>query len=128
MIYEEIYNKLDKLIEDLPNLQQGEYRKSHVNGFMDLHLDVLEVSKSHIKIALQHYYTNEGDAIPDPDMEIFINPEQREAEALSYQDQYGYREVYPEGTVNPKAKAELNNFLNFWLKNLLSQGHRLKTP
>jgi len=45
------------------------------------------------------------------------------AEALSYQDQFGYQYVYPEpGKVDIKAKKDLNAFLNKWLTNLINQG------
>jgi len=46
-------------------------------------------------------------------------------EALSYQlDSMGiYQEVYLEdGRFYPRLKAELNDFLNIWLKNLIDQG------
>jgi len=47
------------------------------------------------------------------------------AEALTYQDFFGYRRVYPEpGQVDLQAKKELNSFLNTWLSNLLTQGHQ----
>ena len=69
--------------------------------------------------------------IPDTDMEVRISPSMKMAEAMSYQDSYGYRQVYhdyDEDTgqyqkVAPKAKKELNSFLNTWLSNLLMQGH-----
>jgi hypothetical protein len=32
--------------------------------------------------------------IPDPDMEITVNRKNETAEALTYQDTYGYQEVY----------------------------------
>jgi len=39
---------------------------------------------------------------------------------------YGERVVYPEpGKVNLRAKKELNQFLGQWLKNLITQGHKL---
>ena len=54
------------------------------------------------------------------------------AEAMTYQDSFGYKEVYhdldPETgkyrKVAPKLKKELNSFLNKWLSNLLQQGHK----
>ncbi|MBL7815674.1 MAG: DUF1249 domain-containing protein, partial [Saprospiraceae bacterium] len=78
-------------------------------------------------IALSHYYKHpSGDMIADPDMEVKIHHNSKMAEALSYQDSFGYRQVYPqEGYVNPKAKTELNQFLNQWLNNIKQQGHTL---
>jgi uncharacterized protein YqiB (DUF1249 family) len=45
-------------------------------------------------------------------------------EALTFQDTYSYREVYPEpGKIDVHAKHELNSFLARWLKNCLDQDH-----
>jgi Uncharacterized protein conserved in bacteria len=71
-------------------------------------------------LALAHYFELAGDLVPDPDMQIWVYPSTKMAEALTYQDQFGYREVYPEpGKVNVAAKRDLNNFLAQWLKNCL---------
>ena len=43
--------------------------------------------------SLAHYYKQGGDLIPDPDMEIKVFPEFEMAEALTYQDSFGYRKV-----------------------------------
>ena len=70
-------------------------------------------------------HTPSGNMIAGPDMEIAIYPEMKMAEALTYQDSFGYRVVYPlPDTVDLKAKQELNTFLNQWLRNLLQQGHK----
>ena len=64
--------------------------------------------------------------IPDPDMEIKLDHQNKTAEALTYQDSFTFRVAYPEpGKINLKAKKELNEFLLQWLKNLKEQGHRV---
>ena len=46
---------------------------------------------------------------------------------LTYQDSFGYREVFPvPGKVDMRAKKDLNSFLNAWLTNLLNQGFARK--
>jgi len=129
--YERIYQRLEKLIPDLRDLKCGDYRESEAPGFMNLHMDVLSKTKDELMIALSHTFTQNGDAIPDPDMEIrvYLLDDWRKAEALTYQDQFGYRRVYHQEDgrtlVNPNAKRDLNAFLIQWLKNLEVQGHRL---
>jgi len=126
--FDQIYERLEDLIPGLRDLQQGDYRKSTSQGFMDLHLDVLSRTEKELIIALQHYYELNGDLVPDPDMEIrvYLLPDWKKAEALTYQDTYLYQEVYPEpGKVIPVLKKDLNAFLIQWLKNLKSQGHKL---
>ena len=89
---------------------------------MDLGFDNLGRNR----IALSHYYQDpSGDMIPDPDMEILLYPDMKTTEALSYNDSFLYRLVYPrEGYACPKAKKDLNDFLDQWLSNILQQGFK----
>ncbi len=117
--YERNYKILEEILGDLSKLP--EYLKLKSSGFMDLNMDNL----GNNRIALSHNYEQNGDLIPDPDMEIHILPELKAIEALSYQDTYGYQAVYPEpGKVNIRAKQKLNAFLSHWLKNLRDQGFK----
>jgi hypothetical protein len=76
---------------------------------------------------LARYFEITGDLVPDPDTQIRVYPATKMAEALIYQDQFGYREVYPEpGKVNVAAKKDLNHFLSQWLKNCLEQGYSFR--
>ena len=126
MIYEANYKRLKKLIPDLDTLTVETHRKSKSGGFMDLSFEVLSRTTDQFTGALAHYFEQNGDLVADPDMEIRVVPSMRMIEALTYQDQFGYRVVYPEaGKVNLQAKEELNQFLGKWLKNLIAQGHKL---
>jgi len=122
-IYSRVYKKLYKIFPNLNEIK--EYKKLQADNYMDLHLDILHSSEDEIRIALAHNYTENGDTIASPDMEIRIYPKLEIAEALTYQDTFGYRVVYPEkGKFYPKAKKELNSFLNKWLSNIIQQGHQ----
>ncbi|MFN4254407.1 MAG: DUF1249 domain-containing protein [Saprospiraceae bacterium] len=126
-VFEKIYEKINRLVPNLDKIEPGEAVKLKADGFMDLHVDVLWRDADKTTIAMAHYFKQNGDMVPDPDMEIAIYPKLKMAEALSYQDTFGYRQVYPEpGMVAPKAKQELNSFLNTWLNNLKVQGHQLE--
>lgn len=120
-IYSRIYKKLEAL--GVMDVTESVHLKS--SGFMDLVIEKL--GDNHY--SLTHYYEQNGDLCPDPDMEIRVFPKERckapMAEALSYQDSFGYRKVYPDlDHVNIKAKKELNQFLDTWLKNLHEQGFK----
>src|SRR5687767_2724873 len=123
-----IYEKLRTIIPGLiDHIEQGkQYGKSELLGYMDLHFNYLRREKagSHI-ISLAHSYEMNGDLVPDPDMEIRLIPERGMAEAMTFQNQYVYQEVYAKGYANEKFKRELNAFLNQWLTNILQQGHRI---
>jgi uncharacterized protein YqiB (DUF1249 family) len=130
-IYDKIYERLLELCPDLRELKLGDYRKSVSGGYMDLHMNVLTKTQEQMRISLSHEYSQGGDQVPDPDMEIrvYLIPGWAKAEALTYQDTYKYEAVYPEpGKVYPELKKELNGFLLQWLKNIKAQGHSLRAP
>ena len=127
MIYESIYKKLDRLGVIALIETNTEAAKSIVGGpMMDLNFDRLRTEDGAVVIALAHYYEQNGDLCSDPDMEIRVWPDRKVAEALTFQmaNPPVYTVVYPEpGMVNPRAKKELNSFLNTWLRNCINQDH-----
>src|ERR1035437_8505000 len=123
-LHSRIYKKLLDVVPDLLTIE--EHGKSEVRGLMDLNFDVLFRTPSKIVIALSHYYKHpSGDMIANPDMEIAVYPDREAAEALTFQDTFGYRVVYSDNKVDVRAKKELNAFLHQWLRNLIEQGHRI---
>lgn len=132
MIYERIYSKLQKLgITALIEARTDAARSTVADAFMDLHFDRLREEDGAVIIALAHYFTQNGDLCCDPDMTIRVWPERRIAEALTFQMACPpvYTEVYPKrGKVSPRAKRELNAFLDTWLRNLLAQKHQFTAP
>ncbi len=115
-IHEKIYQKLDRI--GVMKVKEPTHLKS--SGFMDLVIERLGTNH----YSLTHYYELNGDLVPDPDMEVRVMPEQKIAEALSYQDSFGYRRVYDGDKIDAKAKKDLNTFLNQWLTNLIDQGFK----
>lgn len=107
-----------------------EAAKSEVSGYMDLHFDRLQSDGDTLDIALSHYYKMNGDCVADPDMRLRLNRTARTAEALSYQDFYGYREVYRQKNgqleADLRALTQQNTFLHQWLTNCINQGHKLE--
>lgn len=133
--YSAIFNKLQKVVPDLQDhLEKGyTYGKSTFgkdSGLMDLNLDVLEKDdKGRYVIALSHLYNQNGDATSDPDMQMRIDFEMETVEALTFQDAFGFHQVYKEEDgrtlVNSRQKKEQNKFLSGWLSNLIKQGHQI---
>jgi len=124
-VYEMIYDKLQNIgILDESGIMQVEYLKFKCEGLMDLNVDNLLDNR----IALAHNGIQNGDVMSDPDMEVRIYPDQKMAEALSFQNDYVgiYHVVYPEpGKYYPKLKKELNEFLNDWLQNIIDAQYQL---
>lgn len=131
-IYDKIFERLIELCPDIKDLTPGDYRKSESPGFMDLHLTVIEKNKDSIKFSLSHTYLENGDTIPDPDMEIklYLTENWKKAEALNYQDRYRFDLVYPvidgKKHIDSRIKQSLNMFLLEWLRNIINQRHSLK--
>ena len=133
--YSSIYSKLMKVIPDLlKHIQEGKYHgksaKDPNGGLMDLNYDYIGQDKNNNPIiALSHYFKQNGDMIADPDMQIRILPELEAAEAMTFQDQFGFKDVYREKDgktyVDLKRKKDLNQFLNQWLTNIIRQGHEI---
>lgn len=125
-VYTRNYNRLVKLgiINDKGELQFKDAISLESKPYMNLNLDDL----GNHTIAMAHNFEQNGDIMADPDMQIRIVPEIRMIEALTYQlDSMGiYQVVYPEpNKVNPRAKKELNAFLEKWLINLIQQRFKL---
>ena len=122
----EIYKRLIRVIPNLYSIKES--GKSEVSGFMDFNLDILQRKRDVMRIAISHYYKHpSGDMIADPDMEILVNRKSETAEALTYQDTYGYQEVYSEdGSCNQSLQHSLNEFLLMWMNNLYEQGHKIE--
>jgi len=120
-INERIFRKLERIIGNLSRMPA--HIKFEAPGFMDLNVDKLYADAESVTIAMSHYFRQNGDMVPDPDMVIRIYPLMKMAEALTYQDCFGFRMVYPTpGEVNLRARKDLNIFLNEWLSNILTQG------
>ena len=125
-VQKEIYKQLIRVIPNLYSIKES--GKSEAPGFMDFNLDILQRKSDVLRIAISHYYKHpSGDMIADPDMELMVNRKTQTAEALTYQDTYGYQEVYSEsGSCNESLQYSLNEFLLMWLNNLYEQEHKIE--
>ena len=131
-IYNQIYNKLITLIPNFENMEVGSHQTSKASsfGYMDLHLDILSEEKEGRRqgkvVSLAHYYEQNGDLVPNPDMTIKIYSRSKMAEALTFQNCYIYQEVYSiQDTINLTLKKQLNSFLKSWLNRcIIEMGHK----
>ena len=124
MIYELNYKRMEKIFrKHWFNINQVTLKSE---PFMDLHFEKIGENT----FAMAHYFEQNGDLVPDPDMEIRVFPEKGMVEALTFQSQLSYSRVYPDpenpNLVNIRVKIELNRFLGMWLRNLINQGFRFQ--
>jgi len=129
-IYEQIYDKIITLIPNLENMAARSHQVYKARGYGCIYLNILsEEKKERLPfkiISLTHYYEQNGDLIPDPDMTIKIYSHRNMAEALTFQNCFTYQEVYPtKDTVNLTLKKQLNSFLKSWLTRcIVDMGHK----
>ena len=118
------YARILKLIPGIESMKPGSAGKLTASGFMDLHYDALDSRPNRLDIALAHYYKQNGDSVPDPDMRIWLDHERKMAWPMAYQDAFGYRECIDENDrVASKELERQSKFLAMWLRNLKAQGH-----
>jgi len=121
-----IHKKLIKLIPDIATRRSAGKSKLAPDALMDLNLDVLSKQGSIVRIALSHYYKQNGDMIADPDMEIIINTKLMTANAMTYQDSMIFQSAEQDGGINQALVNDLNVFLDQWLQNCIAQGHKIE--
>ena len=121
-----IYKKLIQIIPDIATREEAGKSKLSSDALMDLNLDILSTQGNIIRIALSHYYKQNGDMIADPDMEIIINTELMTANAMTYQDSMIFQSAERDGAINQKLVNSLNEFLDQWLQNGIDQGHKIE--
>jgi hypothetical protein len=130
-VYHRNFKKLEKIFGDLTELKGKEYLKLKANNYMALSFDILGHTEKGFILSMAHNYEQNGDLIPDPDMEIQIDLEKKTAEALTFQNSLIYSRVYEYNDkgekigVRTKLKKDLNGFLEMWTKNIIQQGHKI---
>lgn len=132
-INESIYRKLTLLIPDFEErIGTPCKRTSHVTDRRDLHYRYTgkDIAGNHImSLSHEHIDADNLDTVPDPEIAMLVIPEMGIAEALSYQDQFVYKEVHQmhegEPFVHYKLLGELNKHLDAWLSRLIVYGHSI---
>lgn len=131
-VFHRNYTRLEKIFGcDLSTVKRKQYLKLTAKPYMDLHVDILSRTETSFVLSMAHNYQQNGDAVPDPDMEIEIDLENKTAEALTFQNSLIYSVVYDfdihgvKIRVRPAVKKSLNSFLEMWTKNIIEQGHKI---
>lgn len=120
-----------KLLMEKAENAEDKAIKLDAGGFMPLNVEILY--KTNINgetgtiLAFSHYFKQNGDMVPDPDMEIMYIPSKNVVLPMSYQDQMSYTNAVFFDTDNQKWKAypgkvnDLVYFFGTWLINIAEQ-------
>lgn len=80
-----------------------------------------------VNYSMAHYYEQNGDLVPDPDMSFYffkVNNESCVVPATFQNSRYYRESIYHDGKVwkiNKKEQADEVSFANVWLKNIKQQ-------
>jgi uncharacterized protein YqiB (DUF1249 family) len=123
------YKRLLALLPDVQSMEGGSAVKMKAEPFMDLCIDVLWQKGTVTNISMAHYFEQNGDLVPDPDMEVMLMHVTQMALPVHFQDCRVYRQCM-EGTViiDSREFAGQSSFLSRWLRNIKAQGHRIILP
>jgi hypothetical protein len=93
-------------------------------GFMPVHVECLHRSGLGPLFSVAHYYEQNGDLVPDPDV-VFVRAATGWS-PISFQNSVAYRvavHFHDEGTieVDEKEQADLVRFCNTWMGNIQQQ-------
>ncbi|UJG41300.1 MAG: DUF1249 domain-containing protein [Candidatus Heimdallarchaeum aukensis] len=126
---ETIFHKnYDLLMKLIPNVEEIEEKLILYSGnLMELHISILSRDESEMILSMGHYFLQNDDLVPDPEVVIRIDSLKKIAEVLSYKDQYLFSVVYPsKSMVDTESRDSLNSFLNLWLKRMLTEKYNRK--
>ena len=104
MNYEALENIASPILGD--DVYYMKYKAAHA---MDFNVEKIGDNR----IAMSHYYELNGDLMADPDVEIFVDKENRLLIPQTYQmDSLG---IYQTKDSNPQLGTDLNVYLNTWI-------------
>ena len=112
------------VMELAPEVLRGETEsKSFEAGQSFMPLTVESIGEN--RIAISHYYTQNGDSLADPDMEFVFDHEAKTLNARTFQQDNlnRFEQVVTDGVVDGELESELNDFASQWFKNIREQGY-----
>ncbi len=98
---------------------------SRIEHGLDLHLEVVEQTPYTTLVRLTYYFGHDGDHRPDPNIELRIYHDARQAEVLRIRERDGSAIALGE-TSSLTRKWRVGVFLAKWLTYCLQQGHRFR--
>ena len=120
-MYEDNYMKLRKLIPDLKCIDESAISNSE--GYLDLHLQIIERSKFTTTLRLSYCFTDSNEMRLEPNLKIRIYHDAGLAEVMSGKLHHGRLVLDHLPADALKEKWQLNRFLSKWLKYCLRQNH-----
>ncbi|WP_414655371.1 DUF6908 domain-containing protein, partial [Extibacter muris] len=78
-------------------------------------------------LSMSHYFEQNGDSLPDPDMEFMVDHEKQELHARTYDSAYQkyFQDVMQEGgSIDERLEEELDEFAGKWLATIREQGYK----
>ena len=120
-IAEKNYRSVMELAPEVLAGEQESKRFTAGKSFMPLTIERI----GERRIAVSHYYSHNGDALADPDMEFEYDHETKTLNARTYQQDnlHLFQRVISNGVHNKRLERELNQFARQWFNNIQQQGY-----
>jgi hypothetical protein len=114
---------LDELTRDLDVCQSRKLDAGR--GYMPVHIECLQVSGLGRHFSIAHYFEQNGDLVPDPDV-VLVRRADGSWVPISFQNSIAYRVAVrwlEDGTieVDERQQRDLASFVNTWMKNIREQ-------
>jgi uncharacterized protein YqiB (DUF1249 family) len=125
-VYQRNYRKLLQLIPTLSDLQS--VAKLTAPGQADIEIRIADRHREKLVLRMTHFREQgSNELVVDLDMTVAVFLRARVAEVLTYQDCFGYRQVYCTDLMafSPLAQRDLNALLDQWLTSLVTQNRVL---
>ena len=116
-IFEKNYNLLTELNPDLIGKPEDNHDTTFLHDGIRFQVHKIQEDKLESIVSISHTFLQNGEIMVDLEFILKFQPYLKMVEVLSYQDQFGVIVAYnSDGSVIPKNKLSLNNYLNKWLK------------
>jgi len=118
-VYLENYDLLFKIID-----QDSLAINQEIRNIKPLNISIEKIrhDDSGIIISIAEYKRQNGDLMVDLDLLLKVNQNKGYVEAISLQNQFGFRSVYLENdTIDIEARDEINKFLHRWLQEIVRE-------
>jgi hypothetical protein len=111
-----------KLIAGLDNVGDSKKVDTAKGAFMAVSVEKIG---EHL-FSVSHYFKQNGDLVPDPDMVFYHSDIDDEFYPVSFQDYFGYKEavIFKEENITgffPRLQRELAAFTTTWMRNISYQ-------
>jgi len=120
-IYRELYRKMEEA--GILDVIEEEWIKLEAPEMMDLNVESFPEGKNLYKVSIAHFYEENGDLVPDPEVVLLVNTDEKTAVPIFIQNNIVYQRA-----TDPLLRMELAVFTRQWLDNIINMKYTRRSP